>query len=129
VADQGLLAEVTTVYRAVRDGALPASALTTGDVFLAAALPDMSHRPQPGASGQEILMQMCRQCHNSRLDQSIGRARFNVERLDTLSPSVIEEAKRRIQLPADHARLMPPRRFRELSEDEVARVIAVLEGL
>ncbi len=39
-----------------------------------------------GLTGRQILVQVCQQCHNRRLDQTITRARFNIETLDTLDP-------------------------------------------
>jgi mono/diheme cytochrome c family protein len=123
VTDPTKLANMTAAYRAVMTGAMPAAQLPDiRDVFLDAALPDMTIRPRPGSTGRQILVQMCQQCHNSKLDQSISRARFNVETLDQMSRLEKDIAIARIQLPKNAARLMPPERFRELSPAEIALV-------
>jgi hypothetical protein len=71
---------------------------------------------------------MCQPCHNSRLDQTIGRAHFNVERLDQLAPSVKAEAIRRLQLPEADLHRMPPRRFHTLSDAERQLAIEALSA-
>jgi mono/diheme cytochrome c family protein len=86
----------------------------------------MTHKPALGLSGQQILVQVCQQCHNSQLDQTISRAVFNVETLATLPPAVKAEAIRRINLPPDACAHMPPQRFRDLDAAEIALVQAVL---
>jgi hypothetical protein len=82
------------------------------------ALADMSIRPKAGLDGRGILVQMCQMCHNSRLDQTQSRARFNVEQLGQLSRTEKDLAIARLQLPADDRHAMPPVRFHELSAAE-----------
>jgi hypothetical protein len=97
------------------------------DVFLEAALPGMSHRPKPGLDGKGILVHACAQCHNPRLPDDISRARFDVMNLDRMSRSEKDLAIERMKLAKDDRFLMPPKLFRELSDDEIERAIAELE--
>ena len=52
----------------------------------------MNSRPNAGATGNEIFVQLCQGCHNSRLDQSLSRARFNVEQLAQMSADELAAA-------------------------------------
>jgi hypothetical protein len=114
-------------YRAVMAGTLPRDQLSdTRSIFLDSALPAMSIRPKPGLDGRGILVHQCSQCHNSRLDQTLTRARFNVMTLDAMSRQERDTAIARLQLPDDDPLKMPPPRFRVLSTDELALVIAEL---
>jgi hypothetical protein len=65
-------------------------------------------------------------CHNSRLDQTQTRARFNVMTLDAMSRQEKDLAVTRLQLPDDDPLKMPPPRFHTLSADEQALVIEQL---
>jgi hypothetical protein len=86
----------------------------------------MTIRPTPGATGRQVLVQMCRQCHNARLDPTLSRASFDIDRLDTMSRVEKDLAIARLQLPRDSARHMPPVRLRELSGAELALVVTEL---
>jgi hypothetical protein len=97
------------------------------DTVLDSALADLSYRPKAGSSGRGILVHMCQHCHNSKLDQTITRSRFNVEALATLPRIEKDEAIRRLQLPDNDAKKMPPPRYHTLSDAERALVIAELE--
>ncbi len=108
-------------------GTLPAAQLPDlRDVFADAALAGMSIHPQPGLDGKGILVHMCQMCHNSRIDPSLSRARFNVEQLAQLPQEEKDLAIQRLQLPADDRHLMPPARFHELSAAERQLAIAEL---
>jgi len=96
------------------------------DAFADAALAGMSIHPQPGLDGKGILVHMCQMCHNSRLDPSLSRARFNVEQLAQLPRAEKDLAILRLQLPAGDRHLMPPARFHELSAAERQLAIAEL---
>ena len=98
----------------------------TRTIVLDSALPAMSIRPKPGLDGRGILVHMCSQCHNSRLDQTLSRARFNVMTLDAMSREERDTAITRLQLADDDPLKMPPPRFRVLSPDELTLVIAEL---
>lgn len=124
VTDPGKLATMTAAYNQVRAGRLPPSALPDiRDVFLDDALSDLTFRPAPGLDGKGILVQMCTQCHNTRLDQKISRANFRTDDLDAMSRAEKDEAIRRLTLPATSVRHMPPQRFRELSDAELDLVV------
>lgn len=88
----------------------------------------MSIRPRPGLDGRGILVHMCQMCHNSRLDQTLSRARFDVEQLAQMPRAEKDLAIARLQLPATDRQAMPPARFhelgaaeRQLAIDELAR--------
>ena len=116
-------------YRAVATGMLPRNQLgDMSDVFSVAAQRAMTHRPASGLSGRQILVQACQQCHNSRLDPTISRSTFDVERLDMMPRSEKDEAIRRIHLPTNDCNHMPPHRFRELDAAEIALVEAELRN-
>jgi hypothetical protein len=126
VTDPQKLAFATSAYKAFMDGG-PASALTDiRRVFLDAALPDMTMRPKPGATGEEILVQMCSQCHNGRLDPSLSRARFDATNLSGMSAAVKQSAISRMKLPATDLRHMPPAMFRTIPDDQLALAVAEL---
>jgi hypothetical protein len=126
--DPNLLQPLSAQYAAVVAGTMPASSL--GDlrnVFSDAQQRAMTHRPAAGLNGQQILVQMCQQCHNSQLDQSLSRASFNVETLSAMSRAEKDKAIARINLPADACGHMPPARFRDLDAGEIALVQSVLK--
>jgi hypothetical protein len=100
-------------------GTLPPAQLPDlRDTFADAALAGMSIHPQAGLDGHGILVHMCQMCHNSRLDPSLSRARFNVEQLAQLSRAEKDLAIQRLQLAPTDRHLMPPARFHELSAAE-----------
>jgi hypothetical protein len=93
------------------------------DVVPASALADLSIRPRAGLDGRGIMVHMCQMCHNSRLDQTLSRARFNVEQLDQMPRGEKDLAIARLKLPAGDRRAMPPARFHELGDAERQLVI------
>jgi hypothetical protein len=120
---QGLVSQ----YSQVMAGKMPQSQL--GDmtaVFSDADERALTFKPATGLTGAQVLVQVCQQCHNSRLDQTISRALFNVETLSTLPAAIKQEAIRRINLPVDDCSHMPPTRFRDLDPSEIALVQAEL---
>jgi len=126
-SDPTKLQAATTAYLAVTNGSLARDQMPdVEDTIADNALSDRSIRPKPGLDGPGILKHICQKCHNSRLDQSISRARFNVETFDQLSREEKDAAIARLQLdPADrHA--MPPQRFHQLSDAERDLVIHTL---
>jgi hypothetical protein len=128
VTDPDKLAFASDEYRKVVDGRSPASGLPDiRRVFLDAALPEMSMRPRVGASGKEILVQTCAQCHNSRLDPSISRAHFDVTQLDAMSAAAKAGAIARMKLPASSRQHMPPAMFRTLPDDALQLAIDALK--
>ncbi len=128
ITDPGKLTEATNAYRSTMDGSMPADQmLDIRDILRDEALPFLSFRPADALTGREILQHMCQHCHNSSLDQSISRAGFNVEELDSLPQSTKDLAISRLQRDDDDIRKMPPTRFHTLSDNEIALVINTLQ--
>jgi hypothetical protein len=116
-------------YQKVINGTLARDQLPDiRDVVLDSALSDLSYRPKAGLDGRGIMVHLCQHCHNSRLDQSLSRARFNVEQLDSLSRPEKDEAIRRLMLPDDNAQKMPPPQFHSLSDSERDLVVQELSN-
>lgn len=133
ITDPSKLRAMADAYKAVANNAMPVSMLPDiRDVFLDSALQDLSFRPATSlvqaGDGRGLIIQMCGQCHNSRLDPSISRSSFDVSKLDTMDRSVKDRAIKRLTLPKDAFRRMPPTRFRELSDEEIEVVIAELRN-
>ena len=127
-SDEKRLDEAARRYRAVMDGKLPREQMPSlADLQNDEARWMTSERPKPGLGGAGILRQMCGRCHNPSLDQTVSRARFDATRLETMSRYEKEQAIRRLRLPKDAREKMPPARFSELSETEIASVVAELE--
>lgn len=130
VTDPTKLATATTAYQAAAAGTAP---LTTDirEVFADAAMQDLQFRPAASlvtaGDGKGILVQMCQQCHNPALDQSLSRAKFDVTKLATMPREEKDKAIVRLTLPATSSRKMPPPRFRELSAAEVQLVVNQLK--
>ena len=114
-------------YQQTMAGTLPRDQMPDiRDTLLDAALADMSIRPKPGLDGRGIMKHMCQMCHNSKLDQALPRARFNVELIDQMPRSIRDEAILRLKLPDADRKKMPPTRFHSLSDAERDLVIEEL---
>lgn len=127
VTDPAKLARMTEAYTDYREGRLPREELPDiRDVYPddPALLAKMGFATEPGMDGEAVLMQACSQCHNDRLDQGLSRARFNVNALDAEQKS---RALARILLPPDNPDLMPPPRFRTLTEEARTRLAEFLQ--
>ena len=129
VTDADKLADMTSAYRDYREGTLARDDLPDiREVFLEE--PELRARmglvTEPGLNGEQVLLQACGQCHNDRLDQSLSRARFNVD-IGRLDAEAKRRAIARIQLPVDDPAVMPPALFRRLSDEGRARLIELLE--
>src|SRR5262249_46167171 len=83
VTDPNKLQYVSDEYKKfmTQGGTLP----DTRRVFLDDAFEELLFRSRAGASGHEVLVQTCAQCHNPRLDQDVSRAKFDVTKLDSMS--------------------------------------------
>lgn len=126
--DSTKLQSATTAYQQTMAGTLARDQMPdVTDVFMDSALPDMSIAPQPGLDGRGILTHMCRMCHNSQLDQTISRAKFNIDTLGQLPRAEKDLAIARLQLPTSDAHAMPPTRFHVLSDAERQLAITELE--
>jgi mono/diheme cytochrome c family protein len=130
VADPTNQASLTSAYQKYRDGTLAADDLPDlGDVF-----PDdpetraeIGLETEPGATPAEALVQACAQCHNDVLDQSISRARFNVD-LSRMSAAEIGVALERLSMPRDADGAMPPSGFRQIYEPKRAELLEYLRA-
>jgi cytochrome c5 len=126
-SDPTKLAEAARGYRAVMAGKAPPDQMPSlADLHRDDARWMASLRPKPGLDGAGMLRQMCQRCHNSALDQTVSRSLFDVEKLGAMSRREKDEAIRRLELPASSRRKMPPPRFGELSEEEIAAVVEEL---
>ena len=125
VSDPAKLAKMTAAYRSFLSGSAPSDSLPDiREVFLDAKKPEMGFGVKPGLDGLGILANGCKQCHNSLLDQSLSRAKFNVD-LTKMDRKEKDLAIERLRLPEHDPKRMPPRRFRDLTAGE----IEVLAGL
>jgi cytochrome c553 len=123
-------AELTEAYRRYRDGELDADELPD----LADIYPDdpalraqIGLQTEPDASPEALLIQACGSCHNNVLDQSISRARFNID-LSQLDRAELEIARERIKLDRSQKGVMPPREARQLDEAGRARLLEYLNS-
>jgi cytochrome c553 len=130
VTDPDKQAKLTAAYTSYRAGQLDARDLPDlGDIF-----PDdpklraeIGLQTEPDATPAEALIQACGSCHNDVLDQTISRARFNID-LARLEPSELQLAIERLRRPTHAIGAMPPPDARQLDPDARARLIAHLEG-
>jgi hypothetical protein len=122
VTDPTKLATATTAYKTAMAGATPLT-MDIRDVFLDSALQDLSFRPSTdlvtAGDGAGIMTQICQQCHNPSLDQTLTRARFDVTKLSTMPRDEKDKAIQRLNLDPTVFRRMPPPRFRSLSQQEI----------
>ena len=81
---------------------------------------------EPDATPVDALIQACGGCHNDVLDQSISRARFNIE-LSRLDRAEIAAAIDRIERPRDAPGAMPPPEARQLTAAVRERLVAYLQ--
>lgn len=121
-------AALTEAYRRYRAGELSDSELPDlADIF-----PDdpmlrarIGLQTEPDATPQAALIQACGQCHNDVLDQSLSRARFNID-VSRLDASELDLAIERIRLDPDAPGAMPPRGFRQLDPGARERLLEYL---
>lgn len=119
VTDQAKLETMIQAYTDFREGRLAREELPDiRDVYPddPMLLANMGFTTEPGLKGQDLLRQACAQCHNDRLDQTLSRARFNVN-LEGVDSDERELAAARIMLAQDDPSVMPPVRFRSLSDE------------
>jgi hypothetical protein len=128
VTDPVKLAAASALYQSVQSGQQPPSALTDiRDVFLDEGVRDMGFAPAAGLDGGALLVQVCQQCHNSRLDQTISRALFNVQILSLLPASRKQAAIDRLNITdSTDPLMMPPPALRTLSSEERRAMIETL---
>ncbi|MBX3262282.1 MAG: hypothetical protein KF782_21540 [Labilithrix sp.] len=95
-------------------------------VFLDDALEAMTFLPKSGASGREVLVQTCAQCHHPKLDQTISRAKFDVTRLDSMTRAEKDLTIARLKMGSANRLRMPPVMMRSLPDDAREAAIAFL---
>ena len=114
---------------------------------------NMGFAIRPEATAIQALNLSCRQCHNSKLDQSLSRAKFNVD-LAAMGANAVAEidiAIERLRLgytpdrlkqekilfvdkdneyvdlhKGEHLLTMPPRRFKDLTNEQIDMIITYL---
>lgn len=134
ITDSTKLAAMTASDAAFRAGNLAAIDLPNiRQVALDARAFEMGFAVDPTVDGRGVIVQACSQCHNSRLDQTISRSRFNVDlaRMSDLAGGVlagalrdqeIGTAIRRLNLAVDDVKKMPPVCFfRTLSPSDITK--------
>jgi hypothetical protein len=155
VTEPSLLAKFTKQYTDVRTGAMPAAALE--DIRLALnqdpkELAAMGFAVPQDLPPEKVLTLACAQCHHSKLDPSLSRAKFNVA-LDTMKNpgEEIDIAIKRLKLGyssakrigeglhvvsesgkevtsdvIDHVKIMPPPRFKRLTDEQISALVGYL---
>jgi len=102
-----------------------ASLLDIRDIFSSDAMTKLSFIPQPAATGNTILLQMCARCHDGRGNPGLAKNRFNVFGLSTLPRAEKELAIARLS-DTGLAR-MPPWRVGSLTAESIAAATAELQ--
>ena len=127
VTSEPLLASAATAYRGFIAGTVPDDKMPDiRAVFITKAMEDTSIMPRPGLDGKGVLTQMCQQCHNPKLDQSLTRARFDVTKLETMPKAEKDLAIARMKLPRTAALHMPPTMFKDLRQTDLDLAVGVL---
>ncbi|HKU40565.1 MAG TPA: hypothetical protein VJR89_20535, partial [Polyangiales bacterium] len=121
-------ARLTELYRRHREGDLPDEELPDlADIF-----PDdpalrarIGLSTEPDATPVDALIQACGPCHNDVLDQSISRARFNID-LSRLDARELDLAIERLKRDPDMPGVMPPPEARQLAPGVRERLLEFL---
>jgi len=133
IADPAKLAVMTKDLRDFNLGRLPAASLPDiRDVFPTDAkfLSEAGFHIKDGLDPKGMLVNACGQCHNSRLDQNISRANFNVEFVDQMPASERSIAIGRILSAPSDPHIMPPTQFRSLTVFQKQTLVSYLsDGL
>jgi hypothetical protein len=133
ITDATKLAAMTQAYQDFMAGRIAASELPDIRRVLPdnpKVLSDLGFHVQQGfTDGKSILINACTQCHNSNLDQTQSRARFNVQNVAQMSKSELSIAIGRVSQAPNSLFLMPPARFRELLPAEKQLVVDYLNSL
>lgn len=126
--DPGKLAALTAAYRSYLAGATTAAELPDlADIF-----PDdpqvraeIGLQTEPDATPAATLIQACCPCHNDVLDQTLSRAKFNVD-LSRLDRAELASAADRIGRASVESGAMPPPDVRQLDPTMRQRLIDYL---
>jgi len=138
VTDPIKLATMSQAYNDYLNGLITAADFPDiRDVFLESKLAEIGFKVKPGLDGSGIIIHACTQCHNSKLDQTISRARFNVD-LTMMSDTQggvlmgierdneIAIAINRLRLANSDIHLMPPVLFKTLDPAEIELAVQYL---
>lgn len=128
--DPAKQAALTSAYQRYLSGDSPAADLPDlGEIF-----PDdgqlraeIGLQAEPDAVPAELLIEACGSCHNDVLDQSISRARFNID-IARMSPAEVNAAVLRITLDPSADGRMPPRGARQLDDPSRQRLVEYLQS-
>ena len=139
VTDAAKLASMTAAYQAFVSGSLARADLPDiREVFLESRAFEIGRTVDPSLDGLGVITQACTQCHNSRLDQTITRARFNVNlaQMSDLNGGVLTGLARdqeigtainRMKLTIEDVRIMPPAKFfRHMNAGDIAKATQYL---
>jgi cytochrome c553 len=129
-ADPEKLAALSDAYTRYRSGELQAADLPDlADIFPDAAQvrAEIGLQTEPNATPAELLIQACAMCHNDALDQTISRARFNIN-LAHMDRAELDLAIARIELPQMSETAMPPHGMRQLDSQGKALLVAYLRA-
>lgn len=121
ITDPDKLARMTDHYVAFRNGAPLTEDIR--DVFLDSAMTELGFAPAAAMTGRALLSQQCEQCHHARLDPTVSRDLFLVDRLDDMTRAEKDLAIERLQLPIDTRLAMPPPLFHTVTPVERAAMI------
>lgn len=127
VTDPNSLQFATDAYKAFMGGSSTTLDVDIRRVFLNDALEDMTMISKSGATGEQVLIQTCAQCHNGNLDQSLTRARFDVTKLSSMSAAEKQLAITRMKLDPSNRLKMPPALMRSLPDDALAAAVKALQ--
>jgi len=126
--DPDKLAALSAAYKAYREGTLD-ELPDLSDVF-----PDdpmvrarIGLQTEPDATPVDTLIQACGACHNDVLDQSISRARFNID-LARMDARELDLAIERMERRAGEVGVMPPAEARQLDAAGKERLIRFLRS-
>jgi hypothetical protein len=130
VTDPDKHAARSAAYQRYRAGKISADELPDlGDIFPDDPLvrAQIGLQTEPDASPRDALIQACGSCHNDVLDQTISRARFNID-LWKLDGAEIERAIERIGREPGQLGVMPPPEARQLDPAARERLLSYLKG-
>jgi hypothetical protein len=122
ITDPDKLAHMTEVYSKYRSGGGPLTE-DIRDVFLDSAMTELGFGPGTEMNGRALLAQQCQQCHHTRLDPTVSRDLFLVDRLEQMSRAEKDLAIQRLEMPLDTRLAMPPPLFRSLTPRDRALMI------
>lgn len=126
ITDPVRLTEMASAYQAHQQGqggALP----DIRDVIRDEAERGMFIQAKPGLDAQGLVVQMCAQCHNDKLNPDISRANFNAfTPLSSLTDAEKDILADRLQRPAEDRYRMPPALIRDLTDEEIQRILTAI---